>query len=117
MTPSSVSSTPTAGVSLSAYLSQASERLDQSGVSFGHGTANAHDEAAWLVLWGLGLPLDTDTTEHATALTPEQCQRLDALIDQPCLDFGGAQRPFRGPIFHGLGGFVLLASGGCPIPH
>ncbi|MDP4621503.1 MAG: 50S ribosomal protein L3 N(5)-glutamine methyltransferase, partial [Hydrogenophaga sp.] len=51
-------------------------------VSFGHGTANAHDEAAWLVLWGLGLPLDTDTTEHATALTPEQCQRLDALITE-----------------------------------
>ena len=67
---------------MSAYLSQASERLDQSGVSFGHGTANAHDEAAWLVLWGLGLPLDTDTTEHATALTPEQCQRLDALITE-----------------------------------
>ena len=80
MTPSFDSSTPNAGVSLSAYLSQASERLTQSGVSFGHGTANAHDEAAWLVLWGLGLPLDTDTTEHATALTPEQCQRLDALI-------------------------------------
>jgi ribosomal protein L3 glutamine methyltransferase len=80
MTPSFDSSTPTAGVSLSAYLSQASERLTQSGVSFGHGTANAHDEAAWLVLWGLGLPLDTDTTEHASALTPEQCQRLDALI-------------------------------------
>ena len=49
-------------------------------MSFGHGTANAHDEAAWLVLWGLGLPLDTDTTEHASALTPAQCQRLDALI-------------------------------------
>jgi len=33
-------------------------RLEASGVSYGHGTTNAFDEAAWLVLWKLGLPLD-----------------------------------------------------------
>jgi ribosomal protein L3 glutamine methyltransferase len=80
MTPSTDLSTPIAGVSLTHYLEQATERLAQSGVHFGHGTDNAHDEAAWLVLWGLGLPLDTDTTEHPNPLTPEQCQRLDTLI-------------------------------------
>jgi ribosomal protein L3 glutamine methyltransferase len=34
-------------------------QLLAAGVSFGHGTTNARDEAIWLVLWSLGFPLDT----------------------------------------------------------
>ena len=35
------------------------KQLTDAKVGFGHGTANAFDEAAWLVLWRAGLPLDS----------------------------------------------------------
>ena len=40
-------------------IESGAKQLTTAGVAFGHGTANAFDEAAWLVLWQLGLPLDS----------------------------------------------------------
>ena len=45
-------------MTLAELVADTERQLTQAGVSFGHGTTNAHDEAAWLVLWQLGLPLD-----------------------------------------------------------
>jgi ribosomal protein L3 glutamine methyltransferase len=59
-----------------------SARLQEAGVCFGHGTNDAWDEAAWLVLWRLGLPLD-DLDGVATQVpTPEQARAVHALIDE-----------------------------------
>ena len=47
-------------MTLQEILAQATERLAAAPLAYGHGTTNAQDEAAWLVLWQLGLPLDSD---------------------------------------------------------
>ena len=40
-------------------IESGAQQLTDAKLSFGHGTTNAFDEAAWLALWSLGLPLDT----------------------------------------------------------
>ena len=48
------------GRTLAEVVTVGARLLVEAGVAFGHGTACAEDEAAWLVLWKLGLPLDTE---------------------------------------------------------
>ena len=83
---------------LKELIHTSADRLDEAKVAFGHGTLNAQDEAAWLVLWQLKLPLDLDftedmlrTQERATALnlnlnvadiSAAHIQACQALIEQ-----------------------------------
>ena len=63
-------------------IDQASARLAQAGVSFGHGTANAFDEAAWLVLWRLGHRLDALDEVADLVVEPGDEAAVRALIEQ-----------------------------------
>ncbi|MFN0185580.1 MAG: 50S ribosomal protein L3 N(5)-glutamine methyltransferase [Aquabacterium sp.] len=67
-------------MTLQQLIDAASARLEMAGVSFGHGTANAFDEAAWLVLWRLGLPLDGLDDHAGDAVGAAQRDAVDSLI-------------------------------------
>jgi ribosomal protein L3 glutamine methyltransferase len=52
-------------MTLQDILAGAVARLEAAQLAYGHGTTNPRDEAIWLVLWQLGLPLDGDLDEMA----------------------------------------------------
>ncbi len=56
------------GDTVGALVESGAQSLASASVSFGHGTTNARDEAAWLVLWRLGLPLDSDLSDSADSV-------------------------------------------------
>jgi ribosomal protein L3 glutamine methyltransferase len=62
------------------FITAQAARLKQAGVSFGHGTTNAFDEAAWLVLWDLGLELDALEAHAKRELTGAEQTKAEALI-------------------------------------
>ncbi|MDZ7921062.1 50S ribosomal protein L3 N(5)-glutamine methyltransferase [Rhodoferax sp.] len=71
-------------MTLSELVAQATQQLSDAQVSFGHGTTNARDEAAWLVLHALGLPLDTpldaENSESNRPVAPEEYARAATLL-------------------------------------
>jgi len=69
-------------VKLIECIDRQSARLTQAGVCFGHGTTNAFDEAAWLALWKLRLPLDELDSVAARELTFHEQAAIESLVDQ-----------------------------------
>lgn len=70
-------------MNLADILQQSCHRLEAAPLAYGHGTTNARDEAIWLVLWQLGLPLDTDVDALAhRPVSEEERKAVDALIQR-----------------------------------
>jgi len=59
--------------------------LEAAEVAFGHGTTNAFDEAAWLTLWRLGLPLDVLDAVAEQPVSADDCARVEALVGERIL--------------------------------
>ncbi|MEW6705833.1 MAG: 50S ribosomal protein L3 N(5)-glutamine methyltransferase [Pseudomonadota bacterium] len=64
------------------HIESQAARLAEAGVSFGHGTTNAFDEAVWLALWQLKLPLDDLEGVADRDLTADEQAQIEALIAQ-----------------------------------
>lgn len=81
-------------MTLLALIEHHSQNLYNAGVALGQGTQTAWDEAAWLTLWALGLPLDTclddpsvypevaDVSQSQRPISPAEQQRVADLMSQ-----------------------------------
>ena len=67
------------GDTVGSLIASGTQLLQTAGIAFGHGTTNAADEAAWLVLWRLGLPLDAPLGDD-----------IDSVKNQPVTPAGQA---------------------------
>ncbi|MBX9758663.1 MAG: 50S ribosomal protein L3 N(5)-glutamine methyltransferase [Beijerinckiaceae bacterium] len=68
-------------VTLRDYLRYAVSRFEAAGLVYGHGTTDALDEAAFIVLEGLRLPVDRLDPFLDARLLPHERERLAGLID------------------------------------
>jgi ribosomal protein L3 glutamine methyltransferase len=67
-------------VKLITLVEELAAELEAAQVSFGHGTTNAFDEAVWLVLWHLGLPLDELDAHADRVLLPHEQKAARELL-------------------------------------
>lgn len=61
-------------------IESGARRLRRAGVCFGHGTDNARDDSAALVLYALGLPQDGDPAVYSRRVGARGVQRVDELL-------------------------------------
>ena len=75
------------GNTVGALITTGTQCLEQAQVGFGHGTATAEEEAIWLVLWQLGLPIDAPLGDDEESVenqpvTPDQHAQVATLFKQ-----------------------------------
>lgn len=68
-------------MNLSTCIEVAAAKLDAAEVFFGHGTDNAWDEAAWLILHALGIPVDEEA-DLEIQIDSAQLVAINSLLQQ-----------------------------------
>jgi ribosomal protein L3 glutamine methyltransferase len=66
------------------WIERVREQFVRADLHYGHGTDNAEDEAAWLVLQAAGLPLDGRPVDGGRLLAEAAGERIEALVRARC---------------------------------
>ncbi len=66
-------------MTIAEFIEQLSRQFEGAGLSFGHGTDNAADEAAWLVLHAVGAPLDGSFENWGETVAEAQAMEIRRL--------------------------------------
>ena len=69
-----------ATMTLLEHIASAAAQFETATLAFGQGTLTAYDEAAWLLLWAAGLPLDTELDDAEFLQSPANTQPSAALV-------------------------------------
>lgn len=64
------------------WIRYAVSRFEESDIFYGHGTDNAYDEAVWLIMRGMSLPLDTVENFLDATLVRTERKKLMQLLDK-----------------------------------
>ena len=68
--------------SIQDFIRWGASRFNEAGLHFGHGTDNALDEAAWLVLYALSMPADLPEAYYRSRLTSIEKEAVMRLLDE-----------------------------------
>ena len=74
----------TEALTIGDWIERIAEQFDRAGLHFGHGTDNALDEAAWLVLHAAGEPLDGRFDDWGAPVTARVAGEITRLAELRC---------------------------------